>query len=228
MMPIDPLSDAKVLDSWHRNAAPWTAAVRDEQIESRRLVTDAAIVDAVTSRSPRTVLDVGCGEGWLVRALAARGIDAAGVDAVPDLVERARELGAGRFDVATYEEIAAGSLDMRSDVVVANFALIGKEAVDGLVARIPAMLTPGGTFIVQTLHPVFATGDTPYRDGWRPGSWAGFSSDFTDPAPWYFRTLGTWVTLFNACGLRVHELREPLHPATHRPASVIFFCTESG
>jgi 2-polyprenyl-3-methyl-5-hydroxy-6-metoxy-1,4-benzoquinol methylase len=227
-MPIDPLSDAKVLDSWHRNAAPWTAAVRGEQIESRRLVTDAAIVDAVTSLGPKTVLDLGCGEGWLVRALAARGIDATGVDGVPELVERARDLGAGRYAVATYEEIAAGHLAMQADVVVANFALIGHQAVDDLVARVPALLVPGGTFVVQTLHPVSASGDTPYRDGWRVGSWSGFSDDFTDPAPWYFRTLATWVALFDRSGLRVRGMREPLHPATHRPASVIFLCSESG
>jgi 2-polyprenyl-3-methyl-5-hydroxy-6-metoxy-1,4-benzoquinol methylase len=227
-MPIDPLSDAKVLDSWHRNAAPWTVAVRSEQIESRRLVTDAAIVDAVMSRAPKTVLDVGCGEGWLVRALVARGVDARGVDGVPELIARARELGAGRFDVATYEELAAGHMAVPADVVVANFALIGQEAVDHLVARVPALLAPGGSFIVQTLHPVTASGEVAYQDGWRVGSWSGFSSDFTDPAPWYFRTLGTWIALFERSGLRVRELREPLHPATHRPASVIFRCTETG
>ena len=46
-MTVDPLSDAKIIDSWHKNAAPWTAAVRDNQIESRRLVTNQAIVDAI-------------------------------------------------------------------------------------------------------------------------------------------------------------------------------------
>ena len=45
-MSIDPLSDAKIIDSWGRNAAPWTNAVRGQQIESRRLVTDRAIVEA--------------------------------------------------------------------------------------------------------------------------------------------------------------------------------------
>jgi hypothetical protein len=25
---MDPLSDAKIIDSWHTNATPWTAAVR--------------------------------------------------------------------------------------------------------------------------------------------------------------------------------------------------------
>src|SRR5438874_1602582 len=73
-MTVEPLSDAKIIDSWHKNAAPWTAAVRDNQIESRRLVTNQAVVDAIVGRSPRTALDIGCGEGWLVRALAAHGI----------------------------------------------------------------------------------------------------------------------------------------------------------
>jgi hypothetical protein len=46
-MSIDPLSDAKILDSWQTNATPWTAAVREQRLESRKLVTDRAIVDAV-------------------------------------------------------------------------------------------------------------------------------------------------------------------------------------
>lgn len=41
-MTTDPLSDARVVDSWHKNASPWTTAVRDDQIESRRLVTNRA------------------------------------------------------------------------------------------------------------------------------------------------------------------------------------------
>jgi hypothetical protein len=52
-MTLDPLSDAKIVDWWHKNSAPWTTAVREHQIESRRLVTDQAIVDAVLSRAPR-------------------------------------------------------------------------------------------------------------------------------------------------------------------------------
>ena len=68
---MDPLSDEKIVESWHTNATPWTSAVREQRIESRRLVTDRAIVDAVFSRKPNSVLDLGCGEGWLVRALSA-------------------------------------------------------------------------------------------------------------------------------------------------------------
>jgi 2-polyprenyl-3-methyl-5-hydroxy-6-metoxy-1,4-benzoquinol methylase len=226
---IDPLSDAKIIESWHTNAAPWTAAVREQRIESRKLVTDRAVVDAVMSCRPTSVLDIGCGEGWLVRALAALGVETViGVDVVPALIERARAAGGGEFRVASYEAIARGELDLTVDVAVANFALIGKEAVDALITTSPRLLRPGGALVVQTLHPVVACGDQPYADGWRTGSWAGFSDDFSDPAPWYFRTLQRWVDLIAGSGLTLAELREPINPTTGKPASVVFIARAAG
>ena len=223
-----PLTDDEVLAASRASAEPWTAAVRDRRIDSRRLVTDRAILDAVTARAPRTALDLGCGEGWLTRALAERGVRAMGVDAVPALVDAARAASPGLdFRLLGYEEIAAGALDVRVDAVVANFALIGGPAVDALVGAAPALLTDRGAFVVQTLHPLVATGDQPYADGWRPGSWAGFGPEFTHPAPWYFRTLESWVRLLAAAGLRLADLREPVHPATGRPASVILVATRA-
>ena len=227
-MTIDPLSDAKIVDSWHKNAAPWTGAVRESQIESRRLVTNQAIVDTIIARRPTTALDIGCGEGWLTRALTERGIQAIGVDVVPELIECATRAGGGEFRIASYEEIAAGALDVRIDVAVANFALIGKESVDDLVASAPRMLAPRGALIIQTLHPVVAAWDSPYKDGWREGSWAGFSAAFSDPAPWYFRTTQTWVDLIVRSGLRLVELREPMHPISGKPASMIFVAEVAG
>jgi 2-polyprenyl-3-methyl-5-hydroxy-6-metoxy-1,4-benzoquinol methylase len=226
---MDPLSDAKIVDSWHTNATPWTSAIREERIESRKLVTNQAVIDAVMSRRPQSVLDIGCGEGWLSRAVAERGVArVVGVDVVPALIDQANAAGGGEFRVASYEAIAAGALELTVDVAVANFALIGKDAVDALVRTSPTLLNPGGSLIIQTLHPVIATGDQPYKDGWRTGSWAGFSSDFSDPAPWYFRTLETWIALIASSGLRLVEMREPVHPVSNKPASVIFVAVNHG
>ena len=218
---VDRLSDKKIIDSWHTNASPWITAVREGQIPSRRLVTDQAILDAVCGCNPASVLDIGCGEGWLVRALAERGIRALGVDAVPGLIDAARA-GGGDYRLLSYDELAAGALHDTFDLLVCNFSLLGEASVEGLVAAAPSLLNAGGALVVQTLHPLTASGDLPYRDGWREGSWAGFSDDFSDPAPWYFRTLESWVALFVGNGFIVREIREPLHPDTGRPASALF------
>jgi 2-polyprenyl-3-methyl-5-hydroxy-6-metoxy-1,4-benzoquinol methylase len=211
--------DTKIIASWGKNTAPWVTAVREGEIASRTLVTNRAIVDAVRSRAPASGIDIGCGEGWLVRALD--GVSMIGVDVVPGLVEAAREAGGGDFRTMSYEEIAQGRLNLALDVAICNFSLLGDESVAGLFRAAPTYLKRGGTLIVQTMHPLMACGDAPYADGWREGSWAGFNPGFTDPPPWYFRTLASWITLFCDNGLQLLELREPLHPDTGKPASLI-------
>jgi trans-aconitate methyltransferase len=221
-MTIDLPAERQIIDSWHQNARAWSVAISEQQIASRKLVTDRSIVDAVVSRNARKVLDLGCGEGWLTRELTARGMDVLGVDVVPEFINKSQTLGTCRFELASYAEIATGKLREKFDLVVANFSLFGNESVTELVSSLPFLLTVQGTFIVQTLHPLVACGDLPYLDGWRASSWAGFSDDFTDPAPWYFRTMATWVELFITHGFTIAEIREPLHPQTGKPAAAIF------
>lgn len=221
-MTTDLFSDAKIIESWGKNASSWTVAVREGQIESRRLITDQAVVDAILSRTPRSILDIGCGEGWLARELASRNIDVVGVDVVPALIDEAQSAGGGDFRAMSYEDIAAGKLNISVDVIVSNFALLGKESAEGVFRAGLSVLNSHGSFLVQTLHPVVACGDLPYTDGWREGSWTGFNADFTDPAPWYFGTVESWIKLFVDNGFQLREVCEPIHPNTLKPASVIF------
>lgn len=223
-------SDTKIIAAWRKNVAPWTEAIRNQHIASRVLCTNQAIIDTVlaylSSTGPTTVLDLGCGEGWLAHTLSKYGIQALGVDVVPELIAAAREQNPHSnhcaFQLLSYDDIAQGALKQPFDIVVSNFALLGKESVDQLFSSVGQLLNPGGYFIIQTLHPVLACADQAYQDSWREGNWAGFSDAFCDPAPWYFRTLQSWIKLYTQNQLTLCELREPLHPETGQPASVIF------
>jgi SAM-dependent methyltransferase len=212
--------DKQVLTSWAANADAWTNAIKNEEIESRRLVTNQAIIDAIICYNPRTVVDMGCGEGWLVRELVNRGIAAIGLDATPELIANAKVLG-GEFYVVSYEDICLGNFQYPYvDAMIYNFSLVGKKAVEEVIKGTKRYLSNSGKIFIQTVHPLIATGELPYEDGWRIETWDGFGSQFV-PSPWYFRTLESWVNLLLSSGFNILECREPMNPNTQKPASLI-------
>lgn len=220
---------ARIARSWDANAAAWTETVRGGFLPSRRLVTDRAVVDAVLARRPRRVLDVGCGEGWLARALAAEGVDVTGTDGSAELVRRAAEAGGGRFLHLTYDDLVRDPSQAGDafDVAVFNFALLGAD-VAPLLAAVASTLASAGAVVIQTVHPFTARGGEPYRDGWREERFDGFGVAFAAPMPWYYRTVGSWTRALGAAGLAVTRLDEPLHPETGEPASLLVAAVPHG
>ncbi|GAB2901762.1 class I SAM-dependent methyltransferase [Microbulbifer echini] len=216
-------SDIKVLQSWHSNAKAWVKVIDRAEIPSRRLATDRAIMEAILTHNPTNVLDIGCGEGWLARCLAAEGIEVCGIDGVAELIAEAKRRGQVRqhFCTLRYEDLQPQAFGHKFDVLVCNFSLIGREATNAVFSRARSLLNPQGYFLVQTLHPLTSCGDEGYHDGWRPGSWEGIDGNFQEAAPWYFRTLASWVNLFCENGLTLSSLREPINPVTNKPASLI-------
>ncbi|MEM1116453.1 MAG: class I SAM-dependent methyltransferase [Bacteroidota bacterium] len=213
---------ARLDASWTANAEAWTRAVREGAIPSRRAGTDAAAVEAVLRGLPPRgrVLDVGCGEGWLARALAKRGARVHGVDASAPLVEAARAAAGGpTYAALSYAEAVADPdrLGGPYDAAVFNFALLDDDVV-GILRAAADRLGAGGRVVIQTVHP--AAVEAPYRDGWREEAFGAFEGDF-EPMPWYFRTFGSWVGALAEAGLRLTEAAESVHPETGVPLSLV-------
>ena len=214
-------------DSWQKNAANWTEAVRGGLIPSRKAGTDAAIVTAVTSRSPSRFLDVGCGEGWLVRRIAREtGCAAIGIDGSERLIADARAADPeSRYDVMTYRDLLEGkaALGKAFDVVSFNYALLDEE-VTALLAAVADCLTDSGAIIVQTLHPWTASQGSDYRDGWRSEDFAAFETDGWTAMPWFFRTLESWHHAVGEAKLAVTEIIEPTAEPGGTPLSLLMVC----
>jgi hypothetical protein len=72
------------------------------------------------------------------------------------------------------------------------------------------------------------THDQHITRSWRTNAWQGCAAGFKDPAPWYFRTLESWLRMLRRCGFGLHELCEPTIPGASAPLSVLFTCQALG
>jgi len=213
-------------DSWDRNAANWTRAVREGRIASRKAGTDAAILDAIAMRKPVRFLDAGCGEGFHVRRIAERtGCIAVGFDGSAALIEAARAADpAGRYHVLTYDAFVAepAALGGPFDVIAFNYALFDED-VTPLLAAARGLLAPGGAILIQTLHPKKIGGE----DGWRTEDFAALGTGDWTPMPWYFRTLESWRVTIARAGLTLTTMTEPAAEPGGAPLSLLMTCEVS-
>ena len=122
------------------------------------------------------VLDFGCGLGNLAIAAARRGLDVTAVDASEAAITRIRKAATDehlRID-AQCAEIGSYTIPGQFDTIVAIGLLMffPRENALGLLSRIQAHVTDGGTAIVNTL-----TEGTTYMGMFEPGHYHLFGKD---------------------------------------------------
>lgn len=105
------------------------------------------------------VLDIGCGQGQLVRLLAADGFDARGVDVSPEQVELARAAGLDQIELGDFHDDLCGSPGTL-DAVVATDVLehLTREEVVDTFGDVRRALRSGGVFVARVPNAVSPTG----------------------------------------------------------------------
>jgi ubiquinone/menaquinone biosynthesis C-methylase UbiE len=101
-------------------------------------MTASAWVLEALQESPRRVLEIGCGDGDLARALAAAGHDVVAID--PDAPAGAL------FQRVRLEEFEPSA---PFDAVVASFSLHHIAELEAAVDKVAALLVPEGAFVVN-------------------------------------------------------------------------------
>lgn len=219
---MKPPTESFVLHSWNQNAHRWNALIEGDMLESRRLVTNQAMMEVLCALPGRHILDVGCGEGWLVRSLYQSGRECRGIDGSAALIQLAQSKGQGAYQCLSYGEMIKGAPIEGGpfETIVLNFALFSKENTEELLRTLRHHLLPTGNMVIQSLHPEAMP--QKQESHWEADVWQGLPGDFTHTYAWYQRSMEEWKAVFERCRLSIEEVHEPLHPHTQRPASVIF------
>jgi SAM-dependent methyltransferase len=172
-------------------------------------------------------LELGCGEGRVVRELAARGYATIGLELSPTLARSARDADPG----GRYVQADAARLpfaDATFDLVVSFNALMDVERMPEAVTEAARVLRGGGSMCVSVTHPVADAGrfasDEPDAPFVIEGSYLG-TRDFEERVErdglemtfsgWAY-PMEAYFAAFEEAGLLVESLREPAAPEDHR------------
>jgi SAM-dependent methyltransferase len=169
-----------------------------------------------------SVLDAGCGTGYLSKKLHDRGAVVTGVDLAERMIEIARGDHPGiDFRVDSYTELSTVG-DGEFDLVVANYFLMDTPDLEATMRAFASVLKPGGAAVLVFSHPCFPQGtatmsedgrqvsyhwDFPYfeRRKCADPPWGHFKSEFL----WFHRPLSDYWKAFVTAGFVVVGFEEP-------------------
>jgi SAM-dependent methyltransferase len=139
------------------------------------------------------VLDVGCGPGRHVHALARHGVLAVGIDISPAAVALARRRGAAVLEGSIFDRIPGAGMWRTALLLDGNIGIGG--CPDALLARLAGLLAPGGTVLAELDRP--GTGVVRSRvrieDGELVGDWFAWARVAVDAVDGPARAAGLRV-----------------------------------
>jgi SAM-dependent methyltransferase len=156
------------------------------------------VVELLAPRQGERILDLGCGDGQLTKALADAGASVVGVDASPEMVVAARRRG---LDAETMDGRDLPFVS-RFDAVFSNAAIHWMADLQAVLAGVFRALKPGGRFVGE----FGAEGNVASV---RAALGAALSRRGIDPAPfdpWTFPSAPRFRSLLEATGFRVVHL----------------------
>jgi SAM-dependent methyltransferase len=161
---------------------------------------EAAIAELIAGAPPGRALDAACGTGRHARTLVELGHRVSGIDLTPEMLERARvNVPDATFAVADLRELPFA--DDSFELAVCGLALAHLPSLDGAVAELARVLTPGARLIVSVLHPFQAL------LGWNaPFSGSDGSRGFVREHP---HLHADYLSAFASAGLTVTGCVEP-------------------
>jgi SAM-dependent methyltransferase len=207
---------------WNRIADDWRIQVGDDGDGNRILNSDPVLWKFAGDVSGRTVLDAGCGTGYLSKKLWDHGARVTGIDFSESMIAIARAQHPEMdFRVDSCTELR-NLQDEHFDLVIANYVLMDTPDLRGTMRAFHRILKPDGVAVLVFSHPCFPQGratvshqgdEITYRwdfSYFEPTAcidppWAHFTAEFI----WFHRPLSDYWKAFVAAGFVVVDFEEP-------------------
>lgn len=229
--PDDEAIIASPAAAWDAAAAAWEEFVETSLDYWRTEVHGPSLLAACGTVAGLRVLDLGCGQGWFSRQLAARGATVVGIDLSQAQLANARRHEALHPLGIDYHNLDATQIATRwppgsFDLITACMSLHDSPHAGAILHAARQLLPPHGRITFSIVHPVTAgpnSGWVPTADQSKGQRWlddyfamgpavlhwrmARLTRHWSTPQ-WHW-TLSEWSRLIHDAGLVIDRIEEP-------------------
>ncbi len=205
---------------WNRIAENWDIQVGEDGDSNRMMNSDPVLWAFAGNVAGLTVLDAGCGTGYLSRKLHKKQAKVIGIDISEEMIEISRNKSPQiDYRVDSCSELKTIESDS-IDLVIANYVIMDTPNLEATIEHFFRVLKSKACAVLIFSHPCFPQSrgrmtedgvtyewDFPYFAQVKniDPAWGHFTSEFI----WFHRPLSVYWKAFMGAGFNVIDMEEP-------------------
>jgi SAM-dependent methyltransferase len=228
----------RIQKQWEDNAEAFADLIAGTGTPHHESILNPCVEELLGDVKGKSLLDAGCGEGYLARYYTKKGADVTAIDLSPSLIETSKmitdseslEVDYRVGDVCHIESVPNETFD----IVLSNLVLLNIPDLVIALKEYNRVLTTGGHLVFSIVHPAF--------NFYGPGAWEMGEKDpntnrreglffkvdnyfdeeeferywrtrkgekFPAPISFFHRTLATYLNALVTTGFNLIEFKEP-------------------